>query len=66
LKTPARVRTKPPAAPMRNTAATFSPNATLAFDSMISGPTRMNSLKGAKPSVKGRKHALMIAQTCMG
>jgi hypothetical protein len=26
----------------------------------------MNSLKGAKPSVKGRKHALMMAQTCEG
>lgn len=63
LKTPARVRTNPPAAPIRNTAATFNPNATPAFDSMIKGPILDNSRNGAKPSVKGMKHALIIAHT---
>ena len=63
LKTPARVKTNPPAVPIRKTAATFSANATAAFESMISGPIRNNSRKGASPSVKGIKQALMIAQT---
>jgi hypothetical protein len=30
---------------------------------MIKGPILDNSRKGANPSVKGMKHALMIAQT---
>jgi hypothetical protein len=64
LKTPARVSTKPPAAPIRNTAATFSPNATAALEIMMSGPMRRASRNGASPSVKGRKQALIIAQTC--
>ncbi len=65
LNTPARVNTSPPATPIRKTAATFSPNATPAFDSMTNGPIRVSSRKGARPSVKGRKQALMIAHTCM-
>jgi hypothetical protein len=64
LKTPARVNTRPPAAPIRNTAATFNPNATPAFESRIKGPILDNSRKGAKPSVKGMKQALISAQTC--
>jgi hypothetical protein len=32
---------------------------------MIKGPILDNSRKGANPSVKGMKQALMIAQTCL-
>lgn len=63
LKTPAKVSTKPPAAPIKNTAATFNPNATAAFESIIKGPMRKKCLKGAKPSVKGMKRAFIVAHT---
>ena len=63
LNTPARVRTRPPAAPMRNTAATFKAKAVRAFEIIIRGPIRKASRKGANPSVNGMKHALMMEQT---
>jgi hypothetical protein len=63
LNTPARVRTRPLAAPTRKTAATLRRKATLAFDMRMSGPTARSSWKGAKPSVSGRSRRLIAAQT---
>jgi hypothetical protein len=56
------VKTSPPAAPIKKTAATFSKNAFKAFKPMIVKPIFGNAKNGAQPSVKGTKHALMMAQ----
>lgn len=63
LPIPASVKTKDDAAPIRKTAATFNPNATAAFVAKTKTPKSLSWRKGAHPSVNGKIHALMTAQT---
>jgi hypothetical protein len=64
LKTPARVKTRPPLALIKNTAATFKRNAFKAFVLMMKNPILGRAKIGAHPSKMGTKQALMMAQTC--
>lgn len=48
--------------PIRKTAETFSKKAFKALVNMTKNPILGIARKGAQPSVKGMKHALMMAQ----
>lgn len=63
LPMPASVNTNDDAAPIKKTAATFNPNATDALVAKTKTPNSFKWMNGSQPSVKGKIHALMMAQT---